>query len=133
MESNMKRTKQEFIRFVIIGGINTFNYYAVYLLLHALLNWPYMPSHVIGFLVSFVISFFLNSYFTFRVKPTLAKFLKFPLSQVVNFTVSSLFIFIFTDYVGISSTITPIFAVFVALPATFIVTGKILKKESVSA
>ncbi|OCA85166.1 GtrA family protein [Pseudobacillus wudalianchiensis] len=129
----MRRTSQEFIRFVIIGGINTFNYYAVYLLLHMLLGWLYMPSHVIAFLVSFIISFFLNSYFTFKVKPTLAKFLKFPLSQVVNFTVSSLFMYVFIEYFQINSMITPILAVFVALPATFVVTSKIMKKESVSA
>ncbi|GLY10935.1 hypothetical protein Bbad01_21510 [Bacillus badius] len=92
-----------------------------------------MPSHVIAFFVSFVVSFFLNSYFTFKVKPTLAKFLKFPLSQAVNFAASSLFMYVFIEYFGINSMITPILAVFVALPATFIVTSKILKKESVSA
>ncbi|MEK4029462.1 MULTISPECIES: GtrA family protein [Bacillaceae] len=129
----MRKTSQEFIRFVIIGGINTFNYYAVYLMLHVLVGWMYMPSHVLAFLVSFVLSFFLNSYFTFKVKPTLAKFLKFPLSQAVNFTVSSLFMYVFIEYFQINSMITPILAVFVALPATFIVTSKILKKESVSA
>lgn len=129
----MKRTSQEFIRFAIIGGINTFNYYAVYLLLHLLAGWLYMPAHVIAFSVSLIASFFLNSYFTFRVKPTLGKFLKFPLSQAVNFTVSSLFMYILIEYFQMNSMITPILAVFIALPATFIVTGKILKKESVSA
>ncbi|KAB7709147.1 polysaccharide biosynthesis protein GtrA [Bacillus aerolatus] len=128
----MKRTSQEFIRFVITGVINTFNYYAVYLLMHVLFNFPYLPSHVIAFLLSFVISFFLNSYFTFKVKPTLAKFLKFPLSQAVNFIASSLFMYVFIEFFHISSMITPILAVFIALPATFIVTSKILKKESVS-
>ncbi|WP_404318727.1 GtrA family protein [Bacillus lumedeiriae] len=121
------------MRFVIIGGINTFNYYAVYLLLHTLWRWPYLPSHVTAFFISFVLSFFLNSYFTFKVKPTLAKFLKFPLSQAVNFTASSLVMYVLIERFHISSIVTPILAVFVALPATFIVTSKILKKESVSA
>ncbi|WP_232454613.1 GtrA family protein [Domibacillus aminovorans] len=128
----MRRTGQEFIRFIVIGVINTFNYYMIYLLLHAMAVFSYMYSHVIAFLFSFVLSFFLNSYFTFKVKPTLVKFLKFPLSQAFNFSISSLFMYVFVEYFHISSTITPILAVFITVPMTFILTGKILKKESVS-
>lgn len=128
----MRRTGQEFIRFIVIGIINTFNYYVIYLLLHAVAAFSYMSSHIIAFLVSFVLSFFLNSYFTFKVKPTLVKFLTFPLSQAFNFSISSLFMYVFVEYFHISSTITPILAVCITVPMTFVVTGKILKKESVS-
>jgi putative flippase GtrA len=128
----MRRIGQEFIKFIVIGVINTFNYYMIYLFLHAVATFSYMSAHVIAFLFSFVLSFFLNSYFTFKVKPTLSKFLKFPLSQAFNFSVSSLFMYVFVEYFHINSTITPILAVLIAVPMTFTVTGKILKKESVS-
>ncbi|WP_413789074.1 GtrA family protein [Bacillus kandeliae] len=129
----MRKTGQEFIKFAIIGGINTFHYYAVYLLLHSLLNQNYMLSHVVAFGTSLVISFFLNCYFTFQVKPTLSKFLIFPLSQLFNFCITSFFMYVFIEYLHISSTITPILVLFLSVPVTFIVTGKILKKESVNA
>ncbi|OMP67870.1 GtrA family protein [Domibacillus epiphyticus] len=128
----MGRTGQEFIRFVIIGGINTVTYYVLYLLLHSSLEMEYMFSHIVAFFISMVISFFLNSYITFKVKPTLVKFLTFPLTQLFNFAVSSFFMFVLIEYFHVSSTITPIFAVIIAVPMTFLVTGKVLKKESVA-
>ncbi|OZI11054.1 polysaccharide biosynthesis protein [Bacillaceae bacterium SAS-127] len=133
MESLMRKTGQEFIKFVIIGGINTLHYYAIYLLLHSLLHQNYMLSHIVAFLISLVISFFLNCYFTFQVKPTLLKFFTFPLSQLFNFCLTSFFMYMLIEYLHISSTVTPIIVLFLSVPVTFVVTGKILKKESVRA
>ncbi|PPA70962.1 GtrA family protein [Jeotgalibacillus proteolyticus] len=123
----MKRFNTEFTRFVVVGGINTLNYYAVFLFFHQLLSLHYMASHLIGFMVSLVISFFLNSYFTYRVKPTWAKFLQFPITQLVNVGVSSAFVFAFVEWLNFNSSIAPLFAVIFTIPVTFIVTGKILK------
>ena len=87
----LKQTHYEIIKFVIVGGINTLDYYLVYLILLKLLHVHYMVSHIIGFIVSFIISYYLNCYFVYRVKPTLKKFLSFPLTQVVNMGMQSLF------------------------------------------
>ncbi len=127
----MKRTGREFIRFVIIGGINTLNYYILYLLLHKAAAFGYMISHIAAFSLSLIVSFFLNSYITFNVKPTLAKFLAFPFTQLFNFTVSSCFMYVFIEYFHLSSFMTPLLSVVAAVPMTFFFTGKILKKESV--
>ena len=88
----LKQTHYEIIKFVIVGGINTLDYYLVYLILLKLLHVHYMVSHIIGFIVSFIISYYLNCYFVYRVKPTLKKFLSFPLTQVVNMGMQSLFL-----------------------------------------
>lgn len=58
MEKLMKIVNPEFIRFAVVGVVNTLNYYAVYLLLHVLLQLNYMVSHIAAFFVSLVISFF---------------------------------------------------------------------------
>ncbi|WP_181350377.1 GtrA family protein [Thalassobacillus sp. CUG 92003] len=123
----MKRLNNEFTRFVLVGGMNTLNYYIVYLILHNLFSMHYMIAHVTGFVVSLVISFFLNAYFTYRVKPTLGKFLKFPLSQLVNVSMSSMLVYMFVEWVHLNSNLAPIVAVFFTVPVTFIVTSKILK------
>ncbi len=124
----MKGISQEFIRFIVVGIINTANYYLCYLGLHELLDIGYMTAHIASFSFSFVISFFLNSYFTFKVKPTLAKFLQFPLTQLFNVAVSSVLVYLFVEYFLIDSTIAPILSVLITVPLTFIITGKILKK-----
>nr|WP_317615981.1 GtrA family protein [Halobacillus halophilus] len=108
--------------------MNTLNYYIVFLFLHNLLNFHYMAAHITGFLISFVISFFLNTYFTYKVKPTLKKFLQFPLTQVVNVGVSSILVFVLVDLLSLNSNIAPLIAVFFTVPVTFIVTSKILKQ-----
>nr|MDH3155273.1 GtrA family protein [Bacillus licheniformis] len=129
MEKLMKIVNPEFIRFAVVGVVNTLNYYAVYLLPHVLLQLNYMVSHIAAFFVSLVISFFLNCYFTFKIKPTLAKFLQFPLTQLFNLTVSSLFVYTFVNFFKMNSEAAPLASMFLTVPLTFLVTGKILKKD----
>lgn len=94
----LTQTHFEIIKFVIVGGINTLNYYIVYLLLLKLLGVNYLVSHITGFIVSFIISYYLNCYFVYRVKPTLKKFLSFPLTQVVNMGMQTLLLYIFVQW-----------------------------------
>lgn len=124
----MNWINNEFTRFVVVGGLNTVNYYLVYLLCFNLLDWHYLVSHVLGFIVSLVISFFLNVYFTYRVKPTFSKFIQFPLSQLANITLSSCLMYLFVDLLGWNGNAAPFAALFITVPVTFLITGKILKK-----
>lgn len=129
---NLKRLNTEFTRFVFVGVVNTLSYYSIYLFLHNVLDWAYMLSHIIGFLISLNISFFLNTHVTYRVKPTLKKYLYFPLTQVVNMSVSTFLIFIFVEFLHINSNIAPFAAVIFTIPVTFVVSGKILKAPAQS-
>ena len=123
----LKQTHYEIIKFVIVGGINTLAYYLVYLILLKLLHIHYMVSHIIGFIVSFIISYYLNCYFVYRVKPTLKKFLSFPLTQVVNMGMQSLFLYIFVRWFNFPSEIAPFVGLIVTIPITFILSKWILK------
>jgi putative flippase GtrA len=125
----MKKINFEFFRFVIVGGINTGTYYCIYLSLLIWAGFNYMAAHLTGFVISLVASFFLNCYFTFKTKPTLSKFLQFPLTQLFNVAMSSILIYVFVEVFSLSSAIAPIAALFVTVPVTYVVTGKILKKE----
>ncbi|WP_433742296.1 GtrA family protein [Falsibacillus pallidus] len=124
----MLKNKDEFFRFIIVGGINTANYYFIYLLLHRLAGLNYLFSHWIAFLISMVFSFYLNVYFTYRVRPTLRKFLQFPVTQIVNISISSAFIYIFVEFLHVNSYIAPLLSVIFTVPVTFILTSKILKR-----
>ncbi|WP_142826886.1 GtrA family protein [Planococcus soli] len=124
---NFKTLNTEFTRFVFVGVLNTLSYYSIYLLLHNVFSWPYLLAHVIGFVISLNISFFLNCYVTYRIRPTLKKYLYFPLTQVVNISVSTALIFIFVEFLQFNSNIAPFAAVLFTIPITFVVSGKILK------
>lgn len=124
---SFKVVNTEFSRFIAVGMVNTASYYAIYLILHNAFSLPYLLAHVVGFLISLNISFFLNCYVTYRIKPTLKKYVYFPLTQVVNVSVSTAFIFIFVEFLHLNSNIAPFVAVLFTIPLTFVVSGKILK------
>ncbi|WP_420494364.1 GtrA family protein [Macrococcus psychrotolerans] len=117
------------IKFIVVGFINTFNYYLVYLLLLKVLHLGYLTSHLTGFLVSFIISYFLNCYFVYKVKPTFKKFIQFPLTQVVNMGVQTLLLYIFVELLHIDKVYAPFPALVFTIPITYFVTTYILTKE----
>lgn len=127
---NFKSLNTEFTRFIFVGVINTLTYYSIYLVLHNLFSMPYLAAHLLGFLISLNVSFFLNCYVTYRIKPTLKKYLYFPLTQVVNMSVSTVLIFIFVEFLNLNSNIAPFAAVLFTVPITFIVSSKILKDKA---
>lgn len=124
---NLTKTHYEVIKFVIVGGMNTLNYYIVYLCLLKLLEMNYLVSHISGFIISFVISYYLNCYFVYKVTPTWRKFLKFPLTQVVNMGMQTLFLYIFVQWFGISSVIAPFAGLIITIPITFVLSKYILR------
>ncbi len=124
---HLNRLNTEFSRFVVVGVINTLTYYSIYLVLHKLAGMSYLLAHILGFLISLNASFFLNSYVTYRVRPTLKKYLYFPLTQVVNISVSTVLIYVFVEFVHLSSFIAPFGAVLFTVPITFIVSSRIMK------
>lgn len=125
----MKLTKTHFeiIKFVIVGGINTLVHYSAYLLLLKIIEIHYMVSYVIGFLISFVISYFLNCYFVYNVKPTLRKFIQFPITQVVNMGLQTSLLYVFVNWFHVSPVIAPFIGIVVSIPITFALSKYILR------
>lgn len=124
----MKRKEllEQGVRFVIIGFVNTGNYYLLYLLFYVVMNLHYLTSHLLGFVISMVGSFFLNSYFTYKSKPTLKKFLQFPLTYIVNVTVTTSALYLLTEVLKVNGLISPLLASGIAIPFTFVISRKIL-------
>ncbi|MEE6270812.1 MULTISPECIES: GtrA family protein [Streptomyces] len=112
-------------RFTLVGGVNTATFYACYLPLHRLL--PYFAAYTAGFVLSLVGSFLLNTYFTYRTRPTWKKFLLFPLTQVTNYAVQSAGLVALVSWWGMNSVAAPLAAALLALPVTFVVSRRILR------
>ena len=120
----------EVFRFVVVGVINTATYYGFYLLFH---RWmPYLVAHVLAFTISMIGSFFLNTYWTYRSRPTWRKFLLFPLSNATNFIVTTAGIYLLVELAGMSSRYAPLVAAAGAVPITFIVMRRILTERTAS-
>ncbi len=120
-------------RFVAVGGINTVHYYVWYRVLLAMMgNTDAVATiaHVAAFVISMVGSFFLSCYFTFHVRPTWKRFLKFPLSQALNFTVSTVMTHVFINYIHVSKNIASLISMFLVIPLTFVVTKLLIKPEN---
>ncbi|HHX3038084.1 TPA: flippase GtxA [Staphylococcus aureus] len=126
----LTQTHAETLKFIIVGGINTLNYYVVYLLLLKLLHIEYMISHITGFLVAFVISYYLNCYFVYRVKPTWRKFISFPITQIVNVSLQTVLLYVFVSWLNLPAEIAPFAGLIITIPITFILSKWILKDSN---
>ncbi|HDJ3270552.1 TPA: flippase GtxA [Staphylococcus aureus] len=124
------QTHAEILKFIIVGGINTLNYYVVYLLLLKLLHIEYMISHITGFIVAFVISYYLNCYFVYRVKPTWRKFISFPITQLVNVSLQTVLLYVFVSWLNLPAEIAPFAGLVITIPITFILSKWILKDSN---
>ena len=120
---------KQFWKFNVVGILNTINYYILYMIFKEALQLNYMTAHLLGFFISMIGSFYMNSYFTYRIRPNLKKFLKFPLTYVVNILISTLAIYILVQLLSISDNIAPIIATIIAIPFTFVISKIILTKE----
>lgn len=126
----LTQTHAEILKFIIVDGINTLNYYVVYLLLLKLLHIEYMISHITGFLVAFVISYYLNCYFVYRVKPTWRKFISFPITQIVNVSLQTVLLYVFVSWLNLPAEIAPFAGLIITIPITFILSKWILKDSN---
>lgn len=126
----LTQTHAEILKFIIVGGINTLNYYVVYLLLLKLLHIEYMISHITGFLVAFVISCYLNCYFVYRVKPTWRKFISFPITQIVNVSLQTVLLYVFVSWLNLPAEIAPFAGLVITIPITFVLSKWILKDSN---
>ncbi|WP_210592727.1 GtrA family protein [Streptomyces sp. GESEQ-35] len=114
--------------FAIVGVINTGTYYGLYLLL--LPHLPYMAAHLLASALSMVGSFFLNTRFTYRTRPTWRKFLLFPLTNATSFVVTTAGVYVIVDILHAGSRFAPLLASMVAIPATFVVSRTIMLPRS---
>ncbi|OEL04267.1 GtrA family protein [Staphylococcus casei] len=123
----LSKTHYEIIKFVIVGGINTLDYYIIYLFLLKILGLNYLVSHISGFIVSFIISYYLNCYFVYKVTPTWRKFIQFPLTQVINMGTQTVLLYIFVQWLHVSSVVAPFVGLIITIPITFVLSKYILK------
>lgn len=118
----------EFVKYAIVGCINTADYYLSYLVFMDIFKFAYRISFVLGYVVSILGSYFLNTYFTYKQKPSVKKFLIFPLTYIPNFIIQYLGIILLVDRLNMSSKVAPVITAIVATPITFFVMKYVINK-----
>lgn len=111
-----KTTRNQFLRFCIIGALATGIHYGVYFLLQHWINLNI--AYTAGYLISFVVNFMATNYFTFQTKPTLKKFVGFTGSHGVNYILHMILFNLFL-YLGIHRLVAPLIVISVAALVQF--------------
>ncbi|MEE1735296.1 glycosyltransferase [Streptomyces sp. BE147] len=116
--ADRSRTIRQFASFVLIGCVNTAVYLAVYYVLN---RWmPYLAAHAVGFTVSFVGSFLLNSYITVGTRPTWRGFARYPLSSVINLVASGALLHLAVSGLGMDKNLAALAAGVLVTPFSFL-------------
>ena len=86
-------------RFVLVGVLGTGVQYGIYYLLLMVFQrqWPDVGiltsvAFTVGFVVEMVCNYFLTSYYTFRVKPSLKNIGGFLIGRALNYVIQLLFL-----------------------------------------
>ncbi|MER7110535.1 GtrA family protein [Streptomyces sp. NPDC000229] len=109
---------RQFVSFCLIGLANTAVYFGVYATLNIWL--PYLAAHVIGYAVSVVGSFLLNSYVTLRTRPTWRAFARYPLSGAANVVGSGILLHLAVSRLGMDENLAAIAAGLLVTPLSFV-------------
>lgn len=114
----------EMVRFAIVGGIATAIQYGVYYLLMDVCGIS--AALTIGYVVSLVCNFFLTTFFTFGVRPTVRKAGGFAFAHLVNWLLQMVCIHFFV-WVGVPKALAPIPMFMVCIPVNFLLVRYFVK------
>jgi putative flippase GtrA len=109
-------TKQ-FIIFVVIGIVNTFNGTIFSYIFSNFLsaNIAFLPGYILGLLISYI----LNSFITFKEKLSSQKLIRFSISSIPNFIIQYIVVIICTS-IGLHKLFAYMLAAIIGVPVTFI-------------
>ncbi|WP_271810664.1 GtrA family protein [Clostridium beijerinckii] len=109
---------KEFVTFLIIGVINTFNGTVFSYIYSSFLNEN--VAFIVGYILGLIISYLLNSLITFKEKLQLNKFIKFAISYIPNFIIQNIVVIIVFNLMGLNKLIAYLLAAIIGVPITFI-------------
>lgn len=114
-----RRSLGRLVRYGMVGVANAAVYYTTYRLV--LEPVGYLAAHAMGLAVAMVVSYFLHCRFTFSVRPTWRRFLRFPWSQATNVVATTIGV-VALVHLGVGERVAPLAAAIVAVPITFLLT-----------
>lgn len=123
--SSMKFIDGSFLRFLIVGGLNTLITYLVYLVFLGIAD--YRVAFTISFTFGIFIAYFLNSLVVFKVTFCWKKLLQYPIIYLVQYLLALVLLNLEVELMSIDQVIAPLINVVLLLPVTFVLNRYILQ------
>ena len=123
-----KFTDNRFLRFVLVGGLNTLLTYLAYLLF--LIFVDYHVAFSISFVLGIVVAYLLNSLAVFKVAFSWRRLIKYPLIYFIQYGVALMLLDLEVGKMGFDRRFAPLFNVVLLLPFTFFLNRWFLIKKA---
>ncbi len=122
-----RETLGQIIRFGIVGVIAVAIHYGVYWLLQHWINLN--VAYTTGYIVSFIVNYFLSARFTFRKHTSARNGVGFTGAHIFNYFLQ-LGLFNFFLWVGLHRLVAPFAVLLIAVPTNFIIVRFVFKHFS---
>lgn len=88
-----------FVRFVMVGIVNTIIGYSIIMILYHTIELSYSISYFLSYIIGIIISFFLNRKFVFfSQRDKLTEFMKFLVAFGVSYLLSYFVLYLFMEW-----------------------------------
>lgn len=112
-----RETLGEIIRFGIVGTTAAAIHYGVYWVLQHWMNVN--VAYTIGYIVSFLVNYYLSAHFTFKEKTSAKNGIGFGGAHLTNYLLH-IVLFNFFLWIGLSREIAPLAVLAIAVPTNFV-------------
>lgn len=117
----------EVLRFGLVGTIAMVIHYGIYYLLQKVIYLN--VAFTLGYAISFLFNFFMSSYFTFKVKPSWVRWIKFGMSHGINYLIQ-IVVFNVSLWLGTPKEFAPIPVYIISIPVSFLLVRFAMIKKS---
>lgn len=125
LKDRLYKIVKQFVGFGIVGVFNNLIFLAIYyLVIYFNTSW-YLIGNVLGFLVSTLNAYFMNSKFVFKAKKyNRKKLFKTYCIYIASLGISTLLLFVLVNKLNIDTRLAPIFCLMVTVPFNFVLNRK---------
>lgn len=110
---------REFLLFLVIGCINTFN--GTFLAWLCSFISPYNNLNFnIGYNIGNIIAYWMNSRFIFHEHLSVGRYVKFYISYIPNYIIQNIIVVIFYNWLGFPPIVSYLIAAILGVPVTFL-------------
>lgn len=113
-----RRAGEQFIRFLVAGGLNSVLTYLIYL--GWLLVFPYAVAYTAAYVIGIVLSYYLSARFVFRVRPRIAGAIGYPVVYAAQYVLGIMGLHVLVETLRMDERLAPAVVVAALAPVSFL-------------